>query len=270
VGGQHGTLFVGWDVGGWHCDRNQTSRDALVVTGASNGEVIVVGQPWRGNLRSVLVAQSGPSVVSAMLDLCGVKGERVTEVAVAIDTPLGWPNAMMRLAQGGPISAVSAADGENPYTRRATELALIRLGYFPLSAVRDMLGSQSTKGIHFLRAAGLNEVSCGVWQHTDDAGRRVTAIETYPAVALQMDSLRQLQAEVLARTAGGLRNGEKPLHDDIRDALACALVAHLFAASPELMERVPETVPTGEGWIMLPGTDGPVAFKLRKASNDDD
>jgi hypothetical protein len=252
VGVERGSLFVGWDVGGWHCDRNQSSRDALVVTGVQNGEVVAVGQPWRGNLRSVLVAQSGAALVSAMLDLCGVNCDRVADVTFAIDTPLGWPHAMMRLAQGGPVSVVSPADGENPYTRRATELALIRRGHSPLSAVRDMLGSQSTKGIHFLRAAGLEEVSCGVWRHTDDAGRRVTAVETYPAVALQMDGLRQLQARVLARTAGGLRDGAKPLHDDIRDALACALVAYAFAERPTIIERVPADVPPGEGWIILP------------------
>lgn len=247
------TLFVGWDVGGWHCDKNAASRDALVVTGLCDREIVVVGKPWRGNLRSVLMADTGHALLSATLGLCGVDAEPVTEVVIAIDTPLGWPSAMMRLAQGGAVSSVSGADGENPYTRRATELALIQRGYAPLSAVRDMLGSQSTKGLHFLRAAGLQEVSFGVWRHTDDEGRSISAIETYPAVALQMDNLRTLQAEVLARTEGGLRTGGKPLHDDTRDALACSLVAYLFAKSPEVMEPVPENVPNGEGWIMLPG-----------------
>lgn len=246
-------LFVGWDVGGWHCDKNAKSRDALVVAGLRGGEVVVEGRPWRGNLRSILMARSGDALVSAMVGLCGVSANHATEIVIAIDTPLGWPSAMMRLAQGGATSVVSAADGENPYTRRATELALIKRGYAPLSAVRDMLGSQATKGLHFLRAADLPEVSCGVWRRVDPAGRSVTAIETYPAVALQMGDLRTLQAEVLDRTEGGLRIGGKPLHDDVRDALACALVARLFSDSPEVMEPVPEVVPSGEGWIMLPG-----------------
>ena len=55
--------------------------------------------------------------------------------------------------------------------------------------------------------------------------QRVRRIETYPAVALQMDRLRLLQAEPLGRDEGHLRHGNKPLHDDVRDALACALVA---------------------------------------------
>ena len=245
-------LFVGWDVGGWHCDKNANSRDALVVTGLRNGEVVVEGKPWRGNLRSVLMAEAGHALTSAMLGLCGVNPDPASEVVIAIDTPLGWPIAMMRLAQGGAASFVSAVDGENPYTRRATELALIQRGFSPLSAVRDMLGSQSTKGIHFLRAAGLQEVSCGVWRQTDESGGSVTAIETYPAVALQMGRLRTLQDAVLGGAEGGLRSGDKPLHDDIRDALACALVAYLFAESPVHMEPVPTQVPDGEGWIMLP------------------
>lgn len=245
-------LFVGWDVGGWHCDKNASSRDALVVAGLHDGQVVVEGKPWRGNLRSVLMADTGNPLVLNMLGLCGVEAAQVAEVVIAIDTPLGWPSAMMRLAQGGATSSVSASDGENPYTRRATELALIQRGYAPLSAVRDMLGSQSTKGLHFLRAAGLQEASCGVWRHTDNTGRSTTAIETYPAVALQMDNLRTLQAELLDRTEGGLRTGAKPLHDDIRDALACALVAYLFSETPALIEPVPQRVPDGEGWIILP------------------
>lgn len=245
-------LFVGWDVGGWHCDKNANSRDALVVTGLRNGEVVVEGKPWRGNLRSVLMAETGHALISAMLGLCGVNADPTMEVVIAIDTPLGWPSAMMRLAQGGAASFVSGVDGENPYTRRATELALIQRGFAPLSAVRDMLGSQSTKGIHFLRAADLQEVSRGVWRHTDETGRSITAIETYPAVALQMSRLHTLQTAVLNRTQGGLRSGEKPLHDDIRDALACALVAYLFIQDPTEMEAVPAQVPDGEGWIMLP------------------
>ena len=245
-------LYMGWDVGGWHCDRNKASRDALVVATAVDGEIAVVGRPWRGNLRALLTAKTGDALVRAMLGLCEVTADEDAEVVVAIDTPLGWPSAMMRLAQGGAPSLVSASDGENPYTRRATELDLIRRGFAPLSAVRDMLGSQSTKGIHFLRAAGLEEVSCGVWRHEVEKGLTVVAIETYPAVALQTGRLGAMQTSVLGRAGEELAGGTKPLHDDIRDALACALVAHLFAESAEEIEPIPAGVPVGEGWIVLP------------------
>lgn len=235
-------VCVGWDVGGWHCDRNKASRDALVATAALDGKVSLLGQPWRGNLRGLLMEETGDALVAGLLKLCTVAAEGISEVVVAIDTPLGWPSAMMKLASGGAASFVSPTDGENPYTRRATELDLIRRGFAPLSAVRDMLGSQSTKGIHFLRAANLSEVSTGVWRG-ECGGRAVTAIETYPAVALQSPRLAAMQANVLPAA---------PVHDDIRDALACSLVANLFGGSPAEIEPIPEDVPNGEGWIILP------------------
>jgi hypothetical protein len=241
-------LYVGWDVGGWHCDKNKASRDALVVTAVVDGAIALVGRPWRGNLRPLLVEKTGYSLVAGMLKLCAAEAECVSNVVVAIDTPLGWPSAMMKLALGGAASFVSPADGENPYTRRATELALIRRGFAPLSTVRDMLGSQSTKGIHFLRAAGLIEAGPAVWRQGYEGGRFVTAIETYPAVALRAPRLAALQATVAPASA---------LHDDIRDALACSLVAHLYEDSPALIEAIPADVPAGEGWIVLPRCEGP-------------
>lgn len=249
---QAARLCVGWDVGGWHCDRNKASRDALVVTAGVEGEAFLVGRPWRGNLRALLMAQSGEALVAEMLKLCAVEAGGAAEIFVAIDTPLGWPSAMMRLIQGGPATFVSPADGENPYTRRATELDLIRRGFSPLSAVRDMLGSQSTKGIHFLRAADLEEASPGIWRQTYDGGRTVTAIETYPGVALKTRRLGAMQAKLLGQAGGTLARQDSPSYDDIRDAFACSLVARLFAESPDEIEPIPTSVPEGEGWIVLP------------------
>ena len=40
-------IYIGWDVGGWNCDKNKSSRDALVVLDANR---TLLGQPWRGNL----------------------------------------------------------------------------------------------------------------------------------------------------------------------------------------------------------------------------
>jgi hypothetical protein len=48
---EHSTIGIGWDVGGWNCDKDSKSRDALVIVGA-RGELL--GQPWRGNLRHVI------------------------------------------------------------------------------------------------------------------------------------------------------------------------------------------------------------------------
>jgi len=37
-----------WSIGGWNCDKNQNSRDAIVILDANHE---IVGTPWRGNLR---------------------------------------------------------------------------------------------------------------------------------------------------------------------------------------------------------------------------
>lgn len=61
-------MFIGWDVGGWNCDKNPTSRDALVVLDAAGTKI---GQPWRGNLRlTINAATTGTDFLTAILALC--------------------------------------------------------------------------------------------------------------------------------------------------------------------------------------------------------
>ncbi|WP_235818955.1 hypothetical protein [Vreelandella massiliensis] len=50
-------VYLGWDVGGWNCDHNPASRDALVLLDAS---LNMLGTPWRGNLRETLNAAASP------------------------------------------------------------------------------------------------------------------------------------------------------------------------------------------------------------------
>lgn len=44
-------LLIGWDVGAWNCDKNSSSRDALVVLDSQRK---VVGKPSRGSLRRLI------------------------------------------------------------------------------------------------------------------------------------------------------------------------------------------------------------------------
>jgi hypothetical protein len=244
---------VGWDVGGWHCDRNRESRDALAILEIERSVPRVVGRPWRGNLRDLLMSKTGPELMMSMLALCGLSnagGE--SEVTVAIDTPLGWPRAMLDLVLGRATSFVSADDRVNPYTRRRTEIALIERGIAtPLSAVRDMIGSQSTKGIHFLRGAGLVERATGVWSGSNN-DMKIVAIETYPAAAVATGGIERLFEAVYPPADKDAATRSAAAFDDLDDALRCAIVAHLFADEPELLDPPPTEVPDGVGWIMLP------------------
>lgn len=244
-------LFVGWDVGGWHCDRNRESRDALVVlTLGADGQPVLTGKAWRGSLRPTLMRHSGVDLVRAMLRHCDVSLDVAEAVMIAIDAPLGWPRAMLDLANGRGLTEVSDSDFENPYTRRQTELDLIRQGFAPLSNVRDMIGSPSTKAMHFLRAAGLAPQPLARWS----AGS-VTAIETYPAVAFKNARCAQLHGllmyDLLAR-----QSCTKPALPDIRDALACAVVAYMASEQPHTVIQPPAAYPSLEGWIILPKAEG--------------
>lgn len=85
---KHSTIGVGWDVGGWNCDNNSKSRDALVIVGAL-GELL--GQPWRGNLRHVInEAVRTADFLAKIFGLCRLaSGFSNSSVTVAIDAPHG-------------------------------------------------------------------------------------------------------------------------------------------------------------------------------------
>ncbi len=199
-----------------------------------------------------LTASTGGALLDRMLRRCSLQPDLFSEIVIAIDTPLGWPKAMIDLATGGPTVVVTSRDSENPYTRRLTELKLIEREHRPLSAVRDQLGSQSTKAIHFLRAAELRASGCGVWQ-SDESTRPVTAIETYPAAAIMLGRTAELHDQVIRQ----LDNAGRPLRagaefSDVKDALTCALVAYLHGEAPLELERAPAEASMLEGWIVLP------------------
>lgn len=241
-------IFLGWDVGGWNCDRNLKSRDALCALELGDSGPAVVGKAWRGNVRDLLVAHEGSALVDAMLQRLGLAADESTHVTVAIDAPLGWPARMIDLVTQGALVDVPPEADKNPYLFRAQDLALFTMGHRPLSMVRDMIGSQSTKGIHFLQQARLRRIATGVW------GRDGTvAIETYPAPALRDDSeIRELTPPLLADATGReSKPPSDPWRADVRDAIACALVALLHRRRPERLTAPGETADPTEGWIWL-------------------
>lgn len=235
-------ILIGWDVGGWNCDKNPASRDALVVL---DNQRNILGKPWRGNLRRV-INQSVDTVdfIERMLGLCLLNGCDYTDapVVLAIDTPLGFSMAFRRLLLEGQPSGPIGNSSSNPYLFRRTEHFLFERGLAPLSAIKDMIGSQATKGMHALaRFAPLIE-RCGVW--TD--GQRLRAIEAYPSACKH------------SAVVGGLRATSYPVgdaglgHADLDDALTCAVLAWLFQYQPEELAQPDPEVDQREGWIFVP------------------
>jgi hypothetical protein len=252
VAGQPPRYSVGWDVEAWNCDSG-SSRDALVVLEEGADGPITAGRPWRGNLRSVLDAgPGGADLILAVLSLCGVTPLTPFEATVAIDTPLGWPKPMLDLLTAGVVVPVPERADENPYLFRQAELALFGHDHRPLSAVRDMIGSQSTKGLHFLSRAGLVRSSVGVWQR-GEGGNAVTAIETYPAPCRKSKTAGGLHAGVVTSPAVVKACSKSPnVRADVTDAAMCAVVAWLYANRHHTLQAPVASYPVEEGWIWLP------------------
>ncbi len=239
-------------MGAWNCDDGD-SRDALVVLEGGTDGPVPTGEPWRNNLRSILDGGvSGPDLILAVLALCRVVPRTPFAATIAIDTPLGWPKPMLDLVNGGKVASVPGKADENPYLFRQAELALFGHSHRPLSAVRDMIGSQSTKGIHFLTRAGLVRSSVGVWARTD-GGNTVTAVETYPAPCGKSKAVGERYSR-LVKSPAIMKCCSKGRHvrADVEDALRCAVVAWLYANGHELLVHPDASAPVEEGWIWLP------------------
>lgn len=228
--------FVGWDVGGWHCDKNPRSRDALAVLRLSSDCLELVGDVFRGNIREdINRCNELASIVNAR---CNTSISTRDEVTIAIDTPLGLPDAVNGLARDEFLTnGVPVAVFDNPYLYRWTERWLAHNGCPPLSAVKDMIGSQTTKGMHLLRKLGLRAVECGVWQ-----SGRVTAIEAYPAPCSGSRRIARLFADLNL----SLRT------QDRSDAVCCALIAYLFATDRQDLIAPTNKPSSSEGWIWIP------------------
>jgi predicted nuclease with RNAse H fold len=232
-------LFIGWDVGGWNCDHNPNSRDALAILDA---QLALVGRPWRGNLREAInQAASAAEFIRGMLDLCAAPLEaEAASVALAIDTPLGFSDEFVKLISRGGYAEPVGESATNLYLYRQTERYLFAHGLRPLSPVKDMIGSQATKGMHVLAKFAPQVVRCGVWSD----GERLTVIEAYPSACKRSAVVANLRQQV-ARPPD--------LNQDEMDALTCALVACLYSQRPKSLIPPAASVPANEGWIWVPG-----------------
>lgn len=246
------TVFIGWDVGGWNCDKNTNSRDAIVLLDAA---LQILGVPWRGNLTDIITAKSEPNsaqatFLNALFALCEFNYEGQHAV-LAIDTPLGFSQHLHKLLHGE-FTDFNGPSSQNPYLFRETERFLADNGYQPLSAIKDMIGSQATKGMHVVAKYAPTLVSNGVWQQGP-----LTIIEAYPSPCKKSDVIRQLHAHVQLGTpeqSGEKRllpNGKK-VHDDHVDALTCAFIAWLWQQQPTKLIQPHSNIPRGEGWIFVP------------------
>lgn len=234
------SFSIGWDVGGWNCDKNGKSRDALVILDA---ELKRVGTPWRGNLRSAInEANDSADWIKRLFDLCNAVLPSQSRITLAIDTPLGFSDEFVRLVTKRNHAGEVGLSNTNPYLFRQTELFLFERGLTPLSAIKDMIGSQATKGMHVLAKFAPQMLCCGVWSD----GKRLTAIEAYPSACKASATIKGLQQPFDKLKHDDLK------HDDLYDALTCALLGYLFDTHPDKLISPGASVPASEGWIWVP------------------
>ena len=220
--------YIGWDVGAWNCDKNKSSRDAIVILD-SNGKLHGFK---RGNLReSITNAQSTNEILIKLFQWCGLSYFN-EEIVIAIDTPLGFSQAFVNLVTQNTISEPIGDFSKNPYLYRKTEQFLFEKGAKPLSAVNHMIGAQATKGIHFLSKFAPIIESLGIWKSNDE---KLTVIETYPAANKQIEISVKLNAE----------------NQDVKDAYICAEIAKRFDQNKGTFYQPLQSIHEKEGWIWV-------------------
>ncbi len=241
------SLYIGWDVGAWYCKKGKSQDAVCVLSGDSLLGLTTEVRPFVGNLSQSIYDCSDP--IDALGLSPDLKGRRTV---LAIDTPLGWPLEFLNL-----VGQRRIPTGENlPRFRRnellfrRTEVLLGETGFEPMSAVQDQLGSQSTKGLYFLKSCGFEPTGRpGLW-----ARGEMSAIETYPAIAYSSLAVREaLQQLWQSPWYDEVRCANFMAKDDAEDATLCAIVGAMFSLNDERLEFPPILMPeASEGWIYLP------------------
>ena len=99
---------------------------------------------FRGNIRQQI--NQHKLLAEFVNEICGTDFLADDEITIAIDTPLGLPIAVANLITGGDVPrCIPETFSENPYLYRRTERWLCSKGFSPLSSIKEMIGSQSTK-----------------------------------------------------------------------------------------------------------------------------
>lgn len=127
-------------MGGWNCDKNPASQDALVILDLARE---LVGISRRGNLRIIInEAHSTENLSTSILELCQVKNdpEDSFRLLFAIDTPLGFSNASADLIVSRMPAGQVLSTSTSPNLHRETERFVFERGLSPLSPIKERPG----------------------------------------------------------------------------------------------------------------------------------
>lgn len=239
--------YIGWDVGAWHCKKAKgKSCDAIAILDGSTGETLQCLGTFRENLRETIITSSSLlGWINILAEKCEPKiANTITEndlVTIAIDATLGFPESMIKLlTDRTSLEGVGEFSKDNQYLFRKTEKRLFDLGFTPLSAIKDMIGSQSTKALHIIGKFKINQNSPGIWIQGN-----ITIIETYPSACRCSETVKALKID-----NEGCLQGQ--VQKDILDAITCARLACLYANQRESLVKPENDISKLEGWIWVP------------------
>lgn len=230
-----GVLRLGWDVGGW-----TGSGDALYLIAWDGGQQTEVGRSGPRNLAGDIQELRGYDLIDRFLYYCGYTLKNCTDLVIAIDAPLGWPDEFARLISARAAEPSMATPPYGCLIWRKTEL---RFSGEAKSAVTDRIGSNSTKALAFLRAVGFERELPGVWS-TCHSSLKMRAIEAFPRLLRRSPRLLQTLSTSQSTLA--------EMKGDLADALWCAVLGHAWADLVDACEPIPIDASVSEGWIVVP------------------
>lgn len=253
------TYYVGWDVGAWNCSggKNPQSHDAIAVFDKDFNFVSC----GLGNIKaSLLNSTNFADFLSKFAVLDKEKNKlpiafykQNDRFIIAIDAVLGWPKNFLRLITEPDILREelealfpNGASIGNKFLFRQTERE-VGTTKMPLSAVKDQIGSQSTKAIFLLKYLGFSKEGCSAWKDKDGN----IAIETYPGAVLvtfnrkipnELNCIQEDLSEYrLSYSTKGLKKdllfSFEVSHDgktaeaidiDLQDAIVCSWIAKTY------------------------------------------
>lgn len=255
-------LCLGWDVGGWHGQKDGLGAVALSV----DGVVHRVGHGMRASLGGTIAA--GTLGIEDLLEMVGMLRERPWQrLLIGIDAPLGLPEAFVRITaaritdKAARLGQLSSTVIENRLAYRDTERAVCaeyrsrqKAGWHPLSPSFDGMGSNVSKArtaasqLRWIESDRLRVIPF----EADIAP--IAVLEVYPALwnALREDELDPSVTAIYESA----RSEDSP---DVRDGILCALAAACYErtrlgmeARPQTMLPPPDPSIAVEGWIYAP------------------
>lgn len=223
------------------------SRNGLALGRFRDGRVRVEAAA-RGHDRKAGRAEADP-VVETLADWIEASGEAA--VLLALDAPLGWPDAMRRGLVDHRAGAALPADREATFRRETDRWIARHFGITPLDVGANLIARAAHATLE--RLGRLRERTGAriplAWSPAALPG--IGAIEVYPRVTCAAHGLRDATAwpqldglDAGAVDASGARN------EHVRDALVCLAAGADFlrgdTAAPENAARAER-----EGWIQV-------------------